>query len=157
MNGFGASLSLTRAWNRAALDSMLATAGFTAALAESTLRLWSGVMGCPAPLSAAANGARRSELFFSWHTAFAAVGLATLRAWAAPPSANPRADAHASGRDLEQPSQSVAPTTVFSAYRSDGGHATAQIRVETPVRAAGPCAIDVPAHRRPQTTRTLLH
>jgi hypothetical protein len=156
MNGFGASLSLTRAWNRAALDSMLAAAGFTAALAESTLRLWSGLMGCPAPLSAAANGARRSELFFSWHTAFAAVGLATLRAWA-PPLAHPRESARASACDLEQQSQSVAPTTVFSAYRSDGGHATAQIRVETPVRAAGPCAIDVPAHRRPQTTRTQLH
>jgi hypothetical protein len=156
MNGFGASLSLTRAWNRAALDSMLAAAGFTAALAESTLRLWSGVMGCPAPLSAAANGARRSELFFSWHTVFAAVGLATLRAWA-PPLVHPRERERASACDLEQQSQSVAPTTVFSAYRSDGGHATAQIRVETPVRAAGPCAIDVPAHRRPQTTRTQLH
>ena len=158
MTGFDTPLNLSKAWNRAALDSMLAAAGFSAALAESTLRLWSGAM-----VSAGGSAERASAIqtwyrasFPPWHTAFAAVGLAALRVWA-PPSADRRDDAGASGPDLQQRPQPIAPAPVFSAYRSDGGHATAQIRVDTPSRAARPCAIDAPGHLRHRKTSSFLH
>jgi hypothetical protein len=175
MAGFDTPLSLSKAWNRAALDSMLAAAGFSAALAESTLRLWSGAMvsaepreGCQAAMAwsdawpfmkawhvaldapkawwptPAENGA--------WHSAFAAVGLAALRAWA-PPS-DVRRNEPAAERGLERPAEPGAPAAAFAAYRTDGGHAAVHIRVDL---AARPCAIDAPAHRRPRKTSSFLH
>ncbi|HXF53387.1 MAG TPA: hypothetical protein VNK52_04615 [Hyphomicrobiaceae bacterium] len=75
----------------------------------------------------------------AWGSLMAA-GLEVMRAWTGPhvsPFGTGRADAGDS-EPCRRPSVAVTP---YSAYRTDGGHAAAQIAMAAmPVRAEGPCA-----------------
>lgn len=93
---------------------------------------WHNAFGTPAAswLAPATGLAGRSDVAASWGRAVAALGLAVMRAWVAPPAAARSVVVPwQTARDLEQQGQPIAEITPYSAYRTDGGHAAAQITV----------------------------
>jgi hypothetical protein len=74
--------------------------------------------------------ADRDELTASWGSAFAALGLAVMRAWVTAPDAGQNVVVlWQPAPELEPCSQPVTKNAPYSAYRTDGGHAAAQITV----------------------------
>jgi hypothetical protein len=114
---------------------------------------WHNAFGTPAAwwLAPVPGFAGRSDVAAIWGSALAAIGLAVMRAWVAPPDAARSVVVLCqTARDHEQNSQPVAETTPYSAYRTDGGHAAAQITVMQLGMDRGdrPCAGNAARSRR---------
>jgi hypothetical protein len=103
-----------------------------------------------APISGPAD---RGDPTATWGSAYAALGLALMRAWMTPPDVTRNAPAFwQPARNLEQWGQPIPEIAPYSAYRTDGGHAAAQITVTQLGLDRGdrPC-VDNAARNRPSS------
>ena len=118
------------------------------------MMLWRDALGGPKAwwLPPASGAAERDNPLAPWAVAFAAAGLAAMRAWSAPVDARPPMAVHWQPTPLvdQQPSGA----NPYSAYRTDGGHAAAQITVAQfdMNRARRPCESSSATQRRRPTS-----